>query len=95
MENSRKLTDVKYFYKINPRRCHWVCYRGVLYFRGLALCFDVYVFYACNLKRESKLYKKVLPSGFSDAANATYNAKKTYNMILSTQSSHQAATTCG
>ena len=92
---TRKLTDLKCFSKKTPRRCHWVCYRGVLYFSGLALFFDVYVFYACNLKRESKLYKQVLPSGFSDAANATYNAKKTYNMVLSTQSSHQAETNCG
>ena len=92
---TRKLTELKCFSKKTPRRCHWVCYRGVLYFSGLALFFDVHVFYACNLKRESKLYKQVLPSGFSDAANATYNVKKTYNMVLSTQSSHQAETTCG
>lgn len=94
---TRKLTDLKCFSNKTPRRCHWVCYRGVLYFSGLALFFDVYVFYACNLKRESKLYKQVLPSGFSDAANAKYNAKTKYNhfMVLSAQSSHRVEATYG
>ena len=41
--------------------------------------------------------KEVLPSGFSDAANATYNAKTMYNhfMVLSAQSSHRVDATYG
>ena len=51
--------------------------------------------YIYILKKE--YIKEVLPSGFSDTANATYNAKTTYNhfIVLSAQSSHRVEATYG